>query len=156
MFFINNKEIQEWMNKNDIKFDVTFVVYDIVKEILYFCKINKLYEFKLHDGYNNCWIESDFITEIIKNDLRFKVGEEPYLPSCYSSFYYIGSNLDVSVCNKMNSLTDFEKEFRKILCSLGNCYKTKEEAEKFKKYWRKQYWIPYSKDWTLGKIHIER
>lgn len=77
---------------------------------------------------NDVWYDSQILSGLIEG--RFEVVKKPWKPKLFDDYFAIEGNINcgVSICGYIwrNKITDI------ALYSMGNCFKTIEEAEKHK------------------------
>lgn len=98
-------------------------------------------QYLMHSDKYGVWqIDTDALGEILSGD--YKIIKKPWKPHDSDKFFYITISGDI-----------VEKEYVKIIpydCTLirmGNCFKTKEEAESHKEKWLKYFWQEPDVSW---------
>ena len=122
-----NKYIQQFLEDNDLQAGEKFYILNSNKKKLYdkTFYINKDFEkpedILKCDGDKTC---QNFVLLRLLTE-KYKVKKPPFHPKKHETFYYVTVLGDIEK-------EDFYEEytFHYLLCNLGKCYKTYEEAEK--------------------------
>lgn len=130
--------IEQWMDIHGLEYNELFYVI-LDKDTKYTCYINKYGLFRLpepNEEVEDSFLSNDLFIQILNDENNFVISKLPYIPANGEGFYYIGADLKPDYCPTMNSIySNFGRQMRQVLITMGNCYKTEQDARDDRKKW---------------------